>query len=322
MKKQTGHFAPQSFCALFAHLCVYCLQLWRGLSISAQSFNLIHRLMRIVSLAHLTLPGASPLQLIDHAAQAGFDHIGMRIVAPTTDSRMALPLGDRSLRTSILRRLAETGIKVLDIEAWWLSAEFNATGIEPAFGFGAEMGARYAIVSGNDPVRNRFLDHLDVVCQIGARVGVQILLEFIPYSQVCTIWDAADCLASINRPNIGILVDALHLSRSGGSVADVVANLHRLRFLHLCDAPKLPPQTIEAMRHEARGNRLYPGEGELDLRELIAVTPADVPIAIEAPHAGFTDQSPVDKARRARVATLDLITDVERTRRSEEEKTR
>lgn len=278
--------------------------------------------MRTISLAHLTLAGVSPLQLIDHAAQAGFDHIGMRIVAPTADSRMESPLGDPSLRASILRRLAETGIKVLDIEAWWLSAEFNADSIEPTFGFGAAMGARYAIVAGNDPIRSRLLDHLDVVCQIGARVGIQILLEFIPYSQVCTIGDAADCLTSINRPNIGILVDALHLSRSGGSVADVVANLHRVQFLHLCDAPRLPPRSIGAMRDEARGYRLYPGEGELDLRELIAITPTDVPIAIEAPRAGLIDHPFVEQARRARAATLGLIAEVERMQQSEKAQSR
>jgi sugar phosphate isomerase/epimerase len=278
--------------------------------------------MRTLSLAHLTLVGSSPLQLIDHAAEAGFTHIGMRVIPPTADARIASPVEDPALRTPILRRLGDAGLEVLDIEALWLSAEFDPAPVERAFAFGVEMGARYAIVAGNDPDHDRLLRHLDAVCQLGASFGIKILLEFIPYTQVRTIWDAANCLAIIDRPNTGILVDALHLSRSGGSIADVVANLSRVQFLHLCDAPASTPQSTELLRDEARRSRLYPGQGELALRELIAATPASIPIAIEAPHAGLADRPFGEQARLARETTVRLLREVDGVASNEQESDR
>ncbi|VIO71553.1 hypothetical protein CI1B_37370 [Bradyrhizobium ivorense] len=275
--------------------------------------------MRTLSLAHLTLVGSTPLQLIDHATEAGFEHIGMRIIAPTADTRISSPVEDPALRATILRRLADAGLKVLDIEALWLSAEFDPAPVERAFAFGAEIGARYAIVAGNDPDRDRLLRNLDAVCQLGAPFGIQILLEFIPYTEVRTIRDAANCLAAIDCPNTGILVDALHLSRSGGSVTDVVADLSRVQFLHLCDASAIVPRTTELLRDEARRNRLYPGQGELALRELVAATPASIPIAIEAPHAGLADRPFGEQARLAREATIRLLQEVDGMKSGEQE---
>jgi sugar phosphate isomerase/epimerase len=266
--------------------------------------------MRIVSLAHLTLAGSGPLELIDAAAQAGFDHIGMRIVPPTADTRMVSPLGDAVLRAAILRRLADARTKLLDIEAFWLSPSFEVAAAERAFAFGAEMGAQYAIVAGNDPERARLLERLDALCELAASYSMRVSLEFIPYSEVRTIADASACVSAIKRPNAGLLVDALHLSRSGGSPADLVAiPSGQLHYLHLCDAPAAPPPTLDLVRAEARGDRLYPGEGELPLAGLIAAVPANLPIAIETPHAGLRDRPRAEQARLVRTATLRLLED-------------
>jgi sugar phosphate isomerase/epimerase len=264
--------------------------------------------MRTLSLAHLTLPGCSPIELIDAAAEAGFDHVGMRIVAPPGDSRTRSVLNDARMRADIIRRLADTQVRVLDVEAFWLSPAFDLASAERAFAFGAEIGARYAVVAGNDPDRIRFLEHLDALCELAQQYGIQVSLEFIPYTEVRTIHDAWYCLAAIKRPNAGLLVDALHLSRSGGSPADVAAiPAELLHYLHLCDAPAATPPTVDLLRDEARSNRLYPGQGALALRALVAAAPANIRIAIEAPHAGLSAQPWAEQARRARTATLDLL---------------
>jgi sugar phosphate isomerase/epimerase len=58
--------------------------------------------------------------------------------------------------------------------------------------------------------------------------------------------------------------------------------------VQLCDAPLASPPP-SAIIDEARGNRLLPGEGELPLRELLAVLPEDVPLSAEVPLARETD---------------------------------
>ena len=71
---------------------------------------------------------------------------------------------------------------------------------------------------------------------------------------------------------------------------------------------KPPP---ERNRDEARGNRLYPGDGELWLDAFVAAFPPDTPIAVEAPNAATRDLPPAERARLAGDATRRLLSRVE-----------
>ena len=84
---------------------------------------------------------------------------------------------------------------------------------------------------------------------------------------------------------VGVLVDALHLARSGGTPAAVAAlPPERIAYMQLCDAPaKAPP--LEDLAHESRNYRLPPGEGELPLDELFDALPDDIPISVEVPRS-------------------------------------
>jgi sugar phosphate isomerase/epimerase len=59
------------------------------------------------------------------------------------------------------------------------------------------------------------------------------------------------------------------------------------------------------MIRQARGDRLFPGEGGLDLRGLLAALPHDLPMSLEIPHAGGLE--PRERARRALQATRKLL---------------
>ena len=97
----------------------------------------------------------------------------------------------------------------------------------------------------------------------------------------------------------GILVDALHLNRSGGAPAEIAAYDPALfPYFQICDAPATSPATGE-LRTEARSGRLYPGEGGLPLREFIKAFAPGTAAEIEVPsarHAG------IPFAERARLA--------------------
>jgi sugar phosphate isomerase/epimerase len=53
----------------------------------------------------------------------------------------------------------------------------------------------------------------------------------------------------------------------------------------LCDAPAERPVTTEALIHAARYERMFPGEGGIDLRSLTRAMPADITVSIEVPTA-------------------------------------
>jgi sugar phosphate isomerase/epimerase len=138
------------------------------------------------------------------------------------------------------------------------------------------------------------------VCDEAARFDLRIAFEFMRWRSVRTIEEAARLVAEADRPNGGIVLDALHLSRSGGSpeaVAKVPA--HRLMYLQLCDARATQPLDDEAVIAEARGGRLDPGRGTLWLNELMDVLPDNIEISVEVPGAIPVDASVQERSTRA-----------------------
>jgi sugar phosphate isomerase/epimerase len=133
------------------------------------------------------------------------------------------------------------------------------------------------------------------------------MLEFIPYSVLGTLAKAHDFIVAAAPADAGLLIDALHLSRSGGQPADIAAYDPALfSYVHLCDAPKARP-AVERNRDEARYNRLYPGEGELWLDAFLDAFPPDTPVAVEAPQAAFAHVPAAERARLAGAATRRLL---------------
>jgi hypothetical protein len=82
-----------------------------------------------------------------------------------------------------------------------------------------------------------------------------------------------------------------------------------LPYAQICDAgAEMPaPTDAPALIREARTGRLLPGEGVLPLRELVAVLPAGIPLAIEAPVRATAALPAVERARRAHAALIALL---------------
>src|SRR5207249_1674731 len=108
-----------------------------------------------------------------------------------------------------------------------------------------------------------------------------------------TLADAVRVVDRAGRPEGAVLVDALHLQRSGGTPADVAALApQRLPYCQLCDAPaepvwsggaqvltEAPADALAVALTEARTGRLMPGDGELPLRDLVDALPPDAALA-------------------------------------------
>ena len=63
--------------------------------------------------------------------------------------------------------------------------------------------------------RRRAIDHFASLCEECSKLGMSVVIEFFAYSAVRTIEEAASVVTASTQENAGILVDALHLYRSG-----------------------------------------------------------------------------------------------------------
>jgi sugar phosphate isomerase/epimerase len=145
----------------------------------------------------------------------------------------------------------------------------------------AELGGRCIAVVGWDSERARLLEHLGRIAAAARELELQINFEFMPYSAVRTIGEAATLLTELRAPNAKVIVDALHLARSGGTPGDLARIApEAIASVQLCDAPRAAPPD-DRRRDEALNDRLHPGAGELPLDALMAALPASIVAELE-----------------------------------------
>ncbi len=236
-----------------------------------------------LALAHLTVIEAHPLELIKAARFGGFDSISL-CLAPSKADQIFFPVADDpKLINDIRTCLDDNGVSILDAECIWLTPEKDMNSYERVLEVASSLGAKYALVIANDPDRQRSIDQFRTLCEMARPLGLRMMLEFLPYLSVPSLASATEFLREAEQANSGIMIDALHLFRSGGSAAELAQiDKSLLGYLQLCDAPALAPK-FDMLRTEARGERLFPGEGELPLFDLLMALPEDIPLSVEAP---------------------------------------
>lgn len=262
---------------------------------------------RLLSIAHLSALDATPLELIAAAAEGGFGAVGLRIVAPRPGDVVAPVAGNPPAIRALKAELAARSVRVLDVEAVIISPTLDPATLSLAFEAAAELGAHYVLSNMYVPGRAQGAEAFARLCREAARFDLEVMLEFLPISELKTVGDALATLRLAGAPNGRLLVDALHLSRSGGHPRDLVgvpADL--MPYAHICDAPAALPAP-EALIPEIRTGRLLPGEGELPLAELIRTLPDGIPLAVEAPCRETAGLPVNERVARAGAAARKLL---------------
>jgi sugar phosphate isomerase/epimerase len=238
------------------------------------------------SLAHLTALSLSPPRLVEVAARAGYKYVGLRLNRVTPDEPLYALAEDRALMAETKARLADSGVAVLDIELARMGPDRDARSYVPILEAGAELGASHVLTQLPDPDRARALERFVALCELARPLGLGVDLEFISWTQTPDLAAAAGVLREAGQPNAGMLVDTLHFARSGSSIEEL-SRLPRewFRYAQVCDAPAQAPATKEEIIHAARFARLFPGEGGLPVREILACLPPAIPCALEIPRA-------------------------------------
>ena len=264
---------------------------------------------RALSLSALTVLELSPPQMVECAAQAGYDFVGLRLL-PATDHEVRHDIvGDTPLKRETLARLRDTGIKVLDVEILRLKPDTDVSAFLPMLDTAAELGARYVLVAGNDPDEARTAERLAQLCDLAAPLGLSPSLEPMPWTDVKDIAQGARIVKAAARRNTGLIIDPLHFDRAASST-DALRALPREYFgyVQFCDAPAERPADLDTLLYQARCERMIPGEGGLDLAGILRALPDHLPVSIEVPTQQWAQTTPaLARARKLREATLGVL---------------
>jgi len=238
-----------------------------------------------ISLAHLTAIGCAPPELTYVAANAGYDYVSYRTIflGLPNEPNYSLAQNPQMLRQT-KAALAETGLKAHDIELARIADGVDVKTYWPALENAAELGIRNVISSIWTTDRDFALDSLSELCDLAARVGVTVNLEFVTWASVTNLRDTVAVIRKINRPNCGLMVDTLHFNRSRVGLEELDAVPRQwFHMVHLCDAPAEIPAATGDLIHTGREARLDPGEGGIDLAAIINRIP-QVPYSLEIPN--------------------------------------
>jgi len=261
----------------------------------------VSRPTRAIGLAALTVLELPHHEQVSAAAQAGYSHVGLRLV-PVAGQPYNHPFDVAEVE----KRLADTGVSVLDVEVFRLAPQTNTKEFEPAMATAQRLGATELLVHGADPDEARLIESFGRLCDLATRYGLNANLEPMPWVEVSSAAKALRVLEGAGRANSGLLVDAIHFFRAGDSPQALTKVAPKfLRYMQLCDARAERPTDVQEIIRQARSDRLFPGEGELDLKGLLRALPADLPISLEIPVARKIE--PFERARLALEATRKFL---------------
>ncbi|MEW6639555.1 MAG: TIM barrel protein [Pseudomonadota bacterium] len=264
--------------------------------------------MPTLSLAHISLLPASPLEMIDAGAAAGFDAVGIRLEPALPDeARFAVTPGSPMMR-EIAARLDATGLRLLDVEVFRLISGLPFARYRGVLEACAALHARELLVTCDVADEAEAADLLTDAADVAAQYGLFVNLEFMPFQAVRTLDIASRLVAKASRPNAAVLIDALHVHRAGVSVADLAQfDKRRMRYIQLCDGT-VPPPDFDTMLFQARYERLMPGEGVIPLSDYLRALPRDCPLSLEVPMRGrLAEIGAVELAKQAMRTTRALL---------------
>lgn len=266
-----------------------------------------------------TTPTLGPAEFVRAAAAAGFTHTGLRTVQPSGPNPGQARV-DASNIDEVEAALAETGLRVITTDILDLSRDADFEAAAAGLPFAARLGAASMLVFSRSDDPASIGDGLARLCDIALPLGISPRLEAINYNPIHSLAQAVEIVAG--HPGAGLIIDTLHLHRTGASLDEVRAAAEALPVsFQINGVPSLDEleRRYQAsgsgepnpLRWEAVWGRLLPGEGENDVAAVRAVLPEGTIPLVEAPNAARVEAvGPAEHLRQAfEAATRALAAD-------------
>lgn len=260
------------------------------------------------SLAYLTVFDTTPREAVEIAAQAGYSHVGFRLLPSGSEGVFPIMTDDKLLRET-QAALRDTGVQLADIEIIRIGAQFDLESTKTFLERGRSLGAKHILVAGDDPNTARLTEQYGRFCELARQYEMTADLEFMPWTKVPDIQTCIQVVEGANQSNGGVLIDALHYDRAGMTPADIaLIDPKWIHYVQFNDARKEFDPSTEGLIYIARQERMNPNEGELDLVNLLRAVPNDTVLSLEVPsYEKAKTLTPLERARQALAGMKEVI---------------
>jgi sugar phosphate isomerase/epimerase len=182
-------------------------------------------------------------------------------------------VGDPKLETEVRKALADTDLQVYDILTCYLHPDMDLDAMKRAHEYGASIGAKYALVIGDDPEWGRMVDNFGRLCDNAKPFGLVCALEAPVNRRALTSLELnLKLIEEAGRENSAVSIDPVQFFRAGDKASMVrEADSKFFPYTQICDSVSSTPGEPYCM----------PGDGLVPLTDLLDALPDDLPLSLE-----------------------------------------
>lgn len=149
--------------------------------------------------------------------------------------------------------------------------EFKDT-LEKAKTIGAEFIVAVPLVTENKflkkDIKSSSVEVLTELSDLAKPYGIKVAVEFVGHPQctVNTFGQAYDIVETVDRDNVGVVLDCFHFHAMGSDIEDLKkADISKVFIVHIDDTEDFP---IGFLRDK---DRVWPGQGAIDLQGILSI---------------------------------------------------
>ncbi len=268
-----------------------------------------------IAIELITALGQDPADMVHLAADLGVPRIGLALtpVAMVPDDVQPWNLrSDAPLYRAVKAAISERCVEVVLGEGFLIHPQIDLGQCGADLDLLARIGTRKVNCVGLEPDIARCHDQFAIFAALAAARGMTATIEFMPFVAINSLAKALNCAAAADCGTGSVLLDSMHVFRTGTSLADIAAlDPAMIGHVQLCDARSDWSDADYMTR--AKFDRLAPGEGDLPLREFLGAVPESLVIGLEVPQrakalAGANHRSRIsDLISATRSFTTDML---------------
>ncbi|ONH60082.1 xylose isomerase [Frankia sp. CcI49] len=237
-----------------------------------------------MGIEHQTVFGLPPVEFVNLAADLGCRYIAVVLSGNPVNPDGYQPFSlrdDAGLRRRTAAALRDRDVSISLAEGFVVRPGSDMRAHAADLDTMAELGVAMVNTVTMDPDVERSLDEFGVLAEMAGERGMETTVEFAPSLTISSLDAALAAVRHVARPDFRLLIDTMHLVRSGHTAADLATvDPTLIGYAQLSDNTL---QQRGSVYREDSINRMVPGEGELPLRQILAALPPGIVIGLEVP---------------------------------------